>query len=64
VNVENLGGASGGRAAQKLRNTPADGRMIFQGLPNDLILSLLVNADIKFKPDQFHDIAQITHTPR
>ncbi len=63
VNVENLGGASGGIAAQKLLNTPADGRMIFQGSPNELILSPLVNADIKFKPDQFRHVTQITANP-
>lgn len=48
VTVENLGGASGGLAAQKLLQTQADGRMIFQGSPNELILSPLVNPDIKF----------------
>jgi tripartite-type tricarboxylate transporter receptor subunit TctC len=63
VNVENLGGASGGIAAQKLLNTPADGRMIFQGSPNELILSPLVNKDIKFKPDQFRHVTQITQNP-
>jgi tripartite-type tricarboxylate transporter receptor subunit TctC len=63
VNVENLGSASGGPAAQKWLNTPADGRLIFQSSPNELILSPLVNAEIKFKPDQFHHIKQIMHTP-
>ena len=63
VLVENLGGASGGLAAQKLLNTPNDGRMIFQGSPNELILSPLTNPDIKFKPDQFRHITQITHNP-
>jgi tripartite-type tricarboxylate transporter receptor subunit TctC len=63
VIVENLGGASGGIAAQKLLQTPADGRMIFQGSPNELILSPLVNPDIKFKPDQFRHVTQITQNP-
>jgi tripartite-type tricarboxylate transporter receptor subunit TctC len=63
VVVENLGGASGGLAAQKLLQTPADGRMIFQGSPNELILSPLVNPDIKFKPDQFRHVTQITQNP-
>ncbi len=63
VVVENLGGASGGLAAQKLLQTPADGRMIFQGSPNELILSPLVNKDIKFKPDQFRHVTQITQNP-
>jgi tripartite-type tricarboxylate transporter receptor subunit TctC len=63
VVVENLGGASGGLAAQKLLQTQADGRMIFQGSPNELILSPLVNPDIKFKPDQFRHVTQITQNP-
>ncbi len=63
VVVENLGGASGGIAAQKLLQTVADGRMIFQGSPNELILSPLVNRDIKFKPDQFRHVTQITENP-
>jgi tripartite-type tricarboxylate transporter receptor subunit TctC len=63
VIVENLGGASGGIAAQKLLGTANDGRMIFQGSPNELILSPLVNADIKFKPDQFRLVTQITLNP-
>ncbi len=63
VVVENLGGASGGLAAQKLLNTANDGRMIFQGSPNELILSPYVNPDIKFKPEQFRHITQITANP-
>ena len=63
VIVENLGGASGGIAAQKLLQTANDGRMIFQGSPNELILSPLVNPDIKFKPDQFRLVTQITQNP-
>ena len=63
VVVENLGGASGGIAAQKLLQTANDGRMIFQGSPNELILSPLINPDIKFKPDQFRLITQITQNP-
>ena len=44
VIVENLGGASGGIAAQKVLNSPADGYMIFQGSPNELILAPMANA--------------------
>ena len=35
VIVDNLGGASGSIAAQKVLNSPADGHIIFQGSPND-----------------------------
>ena len=44
VIVENLGGTSGGIAAQKVLNSPADGHMIFQGSPNELILAPMANA--------------------
>jgi hypothetical protein len=39
VIVENLGGASGSIAAQKVLNAPMDGYMVFQGSPNELILA-------------------------
>jgi tripartite-type tricarboxylate transporter receptor subunit TctC len=47
----------------KLLQTPADGRMIFQGSPNELILSPLTNPDIKFKLNQFRHVTQITKNP-
>ena len=46
VIVENLGGASGGIAGQKVLNSPADGHMIFQGSPNELILAPLAMASL------------------
>jgi tripartite-type tricarboxylate transporter receptor subunit TctC len=63
VIVENLGGASGAIAAQKLLNTPHDGRMIYQGSPNEMILAPLTNPDIKLKPEQFRLVSQITQNP-
>ena len=39
--IENLGGASGSIAAQKVVNAPSDGYMVFQGSPNELILAPL-----------------------
>ena len=47
VIVENLGGASGSIAAQKLLAQPADGHMVFQGSPNELILAPLAMGSIK-----------------
>ena len=49
VIVENLGGASGAIAAQKLLNAPSDGQIIFQGSPNELILAPLAISAVKFK---------------
>ena len=63
VLVENLGGASGGIAAQKVLNSPADGYMIFQGSPNELILAPLSNAAIKYKSEDFRLVQMITINP-
>ena len=63
VLVENLGGASGGIAAQKVLSSPADGYMIFQGSPNELILAPLSNSAIKYKPEDFRLIQMITINP-
>ncbi len=51
VLVENLGGVSGALAAQKVLAAPADGYLIFQGSPNEVILSPLANAAVKLKAE-------------
>jgi tripartite-type tricarboxylate transporter receptor subunit TctC len=53
VLVENLGGVSGALAAQKVLGAPADGYYIFQGSPNEVILSPLANAAVKLKTEDF-----------
>jgi tripartite-type tricarboxylate transporter receptor subunit TctC len=53
VLVENLGGVGGALAAQKVLNAPADGYHIFQGSPNEVILSPLANAAVKLKTEDF-----------
>ena len=53
VIVDNLGGVSGALAAQKVLGAPADGYYIFQGSPNELILSPLANAAVKIKSEDF-----------
>ena len=53
VLVENLGGVSGALAAQKVLAAPADGYYIFQGSPNEVILSSLANAAVKLKAEDF-----------
>lgn len=63
VLVENLGGASGGIAAQKVLSSPADGHIIFQGSPNELILAPLSNAAIKYKPEDFRLVQMISINP-
>jgi tripartite-type tricarboxylate transporter receptor subunit TctC len=63
VIVENLGGASGGIAAQKVLSAPADGHIIFQGSPNELILAPLSNAAIKYKSEDFRLVQMISVNP-
>jgi tripartite-type tricarboxylate transporter receptor subunit TctC len=61
VIVENLGGVSGALAAQKVLAAPADGYYLFQGSPNEVILSALANAAVKFKAEDFrlvHPVAE------
>lgn len=53
VLVENLGGVSGAMAAQKVLAAPADGHYVFQGSPNEVILSPLANAAVKLKAEDF-----------
>ena len=53
VIIENLGGASGAIAAQKVLSAPSDGYYLFQGSPNELILSPLANAAVKLKSEDF-----------
>lgn len=53
VLVENLGGVAGALAAQKVLSAPADGQYVFQGSPNEVILSPLANAAVKLKAEDF-----------
>lgn len=53
VLVENLGGVSGALAAQKVLAAPTDGQYVFQGSPNEVILSPLANAAVKLKAEDF-----------
>src|SRR3569623_2084675 len=59
VIVENLGGASGAIAAQKVLSAPADGYYIFQGSPNEVILAPLANSSVHLKAEDFRLVAPI-----
>lgn len=59
VLVENLGGASGSIAAQKVLSGPAEGYTIFQGSPNEVILAPLANASVRLKAEDFRLVAPI-----
>lgn len=60
VVVENLGGVSGAMAAQKVLAAPADGYYIFQGSPNEVILSPLANAAVKLRAEDFRLVHPVT----
>jgi tripartite-type tricarboxylate transporter receptor subunit TctC len=62
VVVENIGGASGVIAAQKLLNAPADGRLLYQGSQNELILPPLTIAGTPFKPSDVQIVHPVTKT--
>ncbi len=59
VIVENLGGASGSIAAQKVLSAPSDGQIIFQGSPNELILAPLAISAVKFRSEDFRLVQMI-----
>lgn len=60
VVVENLGGVAGALAAQKVLAAPADGYYLFQGSPNEVILSPLANAAVKLKAEDFRLVHPMT----
>jgi tripartite-type tricarboxylate transporter receptor subunit TctC len=60
VIVENLGGAAGAIAAQKVLSAPADGYYLFQGSPNEVILAPLANAAVKLKAEDFRLVHPVT----
>ena len=63
VLVDNLGGASGSIAAQKVLNAPSDGYLIFQGSPNELIFAPLAISSAKYKPEDFRQIHRVGMAP-
>ena len=61
--VENLGGASGSIAAQKVLNAPADGQIVYQGSPNELILAPLAMQTVKYKSEDWRMVQIIGSFP-
>jgi len=62
VIVENLGGATGGVAVQKMLNAPANGRMLYQGSQNELILPPLTVKGTRYNVSDFEIVHPITTT--
>jgi tripartite-type tricarboxylate transporter receptor subunit TctC len=61
--VDNLGGASGSIAAQKVLNAPADGQIVYQGSPNELILAPLAMQTVKYKSEDWRMVQVIGSFP-
>lgn len=62
VIVENLGGAGGALAASKVLLAPADGHLVFQGSPSELILNGLANKSTRYKPEDFQFVAPVARS--
>lgn len=63
VIVDNVGGAGGSIAAQKVLNTPADGTVIYQGSPNELILTPLAMKTVKYNSEDWRMVQIIGSFP-
>jgi tripartite-type tricarboxylate transporter receptor subunit TctC len=63
VLVDNLGGASGSIAAQKVLTAPSDGYLLFQGSPNELIFAPLAISSVKYKSEDFRQVHRVGMAP-
>lgn len=63
VVIENLGGESGAIALQKILNAPADGYMVLQGSPSELILAPSANKAAKFKSEDLQMVQFVADMP-
>lgn len=63
VVVENLGGANGSIAAQRVLGMPADGHLVYQGSPNELILAPLAMQGVKYKSEDWRMVQIIGSFP-
>lgn len=62
VVVENIAGATGGIAVQKMLNAPADGRMFYQGSQNEVFLPPLTIKSTRYQTSDFEIVHPITTT--
>lgn len=63
VLVENIGGVGGAIAAQRVLAAPPDGQMLYQGSPNELILSPMVLKAVKYGPEDWRMLQIIGSFP-
>lgn len=62
VIVENIGGATGGIAIQKMLSAAADGRLLYQGSQNELIIPPMTVKSVRYQPTDLEIIHPITTT--
>ncbi len=62
VIVENIAGATGGIAIQKVMSGPSDGRWLYQGSQNELIIPPLTSSAVRFKPEDLVIVHPVTTT--
>jgi tripartite-type tricarboxylate transporter receptor subunit TctC len=63
VIVENVAGASGAIAIQRLLSQPADGSQFLMGSPSDVILAPLALSAVKYKPEQLRLLGLASRAP-
>jgi len=63
VIVDNLGGANGSIAAQRVLNAQPDGYLVYQGSPNELILAPLAMQGVKYKSEDWRMVQIIGSFP-
>ncbi len=60
--VDNVGGAGGSIALNKVLNAPADGHMVALGSPMELVLAPMAIQGVKYKAEDFKLVAQFSST--
>ncbi len=63
VVVDNIGGVGGAIAAQKVLAAPADGHLVYQGSPNELILAPMALAAVKYRAEDWRFVQMIGSFP-
>jgi tripartite-type tricarboxylate transporter receptor subunit TctC len=63
VLIENLSGASGTTAVQKVLDAPSDGYTLLQATPSELVLVPFANKNVKFKSEDFRMLQFVANTP-
>ncbi len=63
VVIENLGGESGATALLKILNAPANGHLVLQGTPSELILAPSISETPSFKSEDFRMVQFVADIP-